>query len=72
MITKKSLEHNVKFWETECDKFAKLYFNLEKENKKLKEFLIEQEKETEKYKTLYLQMIETNLKLAEKVGVVSE
>ena len=72
MISKKILKHNVKFWEGKCDEYAKSYYKVLKENDMLKELIVKQKKETQKYKTLYLQMIETNLNLAEKVGVTSE
>ena len=72
IISKKKLKHNVKFWEGKCDEYAKSYYKVLKENDMLKELIVKQKKETQKYKTLYLQMIEMNLNLAEKVGVTSE
>ena len=72
MINKKALKHNVDFFEkkyqeksVDCDKAYMTVSMLKKE-------LENARKENEKYKTLYLQMLETNLKLAEKVGVTSE
>lgn len=72
MIRKKALNHNVDFFEK---KYQKKSIDCEKAYmaiSMLKKELENARKENEKYKTLYLQMLETNLKLAEKVGVTSE
>ena len=36
MITKKALKHNARFWENECDKYARLYYQSLVEIERLK------------------------------------
>ena len=65
MMSKKALKHNAKFWETKCDSAFATISELKKELLKTNEDVL-------KYKTLYLQMLEMNLNLADKVGVNNE
>ena len=56
-------------------KISSLQFDMERAEKRILDLLRQyelQKKEIEKYKTLYLQMLETNLILADKVGVNNE
>ena len=68
----KELKQNIEFYDREL---RSTKYDLDKAVDRialLLKKLENQEKETEKYKILYLQMLETNLILAEKVGVTSE
>ena len=56
-------------------KISSLQFDLERAERRIVDLMRQnelQKKEIEKYKTLYLQMLETNLILADKVGVNNE
>lgn len=56
-------------------KISSLQFDMERAEKRILDLMRQyelQKKEIEKYKTLYLQMLETNLILADKVGVNNE